>query len=300
MLVVLVGMIAFLGSTAFFARSERYILFFDQSINGLQVGSPVKFRGVPIGTVERVMIRAEGQRADSTAIPVLVKLDSERLQQDLGLGESDFLGEELIELVERGLVAQLNLESFITGQLFVEFSFVPERRENWQPHMAENDVISEIPTLSSSLDRITSDIAQLIADFDAVDISRLNENVNAVLENFALVLADFDSKEFTKSAQSMRAAFIAIEATADSLNLEAGAMGDLAELWSQQLGGSLKGVDRFINEAARMIESDSPLHSQFVETLRELSRTAQSVRLLTDYLERNPNALLTGRPEEKE
>lgn len=300
MLILLLGMVAFLGSTALFAPSQRYILFFDQSINGLLVGSPVKFRGVPIGSVERVMIRAEGQRADSTAIPVIIRLDSARLQQDLALDSGEFAGEELVQLVDQGLVAQLNLESFITGQLFVEFSFEPERQAGWEPHMAANKVISEIPTLNSSLDEITGDIAQLISQLGEVNVARLNENVNSVLENLATVLAGVDSEEITKSVQAMREAFVAIEATASSLNLEAGALATLATGLTQQIGQSLAGLDRFVGEAEAMVQPDSDLRYEFSNTLRELGRAAQSIRILTDYLERNPRALLTGRPEDEE
>lgn len=300
-LVVLVGMVAFLGSAALFGPTERYILFFDQSVNGLQVGSPVKFRGVPIGTVERVMIRAEGQRADSDAIPVIIKLDSARLQQDLGLTEGTPGDAGLVELLERGLVAQLNLESFITGQLFVEFSFASERSQHLHSHLTTGQSsMSEIPTLTSSLDQITGDIAQLIADFGAIDLPRLNRNVNTVLENLAVVLAGVDSQEFTKATQAMRQAFVSIQATADSFNFKNGEAGDVVAKLSQQMTRSLSGVDRLLAEAESVMRPDSTVRYEFTKTLRELSRAAQSVRLLTDYLERNPNALLTGRPADEE
>lgn len=296
-LILLLAMVAFLGKNSLFTASERYILFFDQSINGLVLGSPVKFRGVPIGRVERVMIRSEGQRADSSAIPVVIRLNGARLQQDFGLGHGEFASEELIQLVDRGLVAQLHLESFITGQLFVELSFEPDRQSGWQPHLLQNAVISEIPTLSSSFDEITGEIAQLISEFSKIDVARLNGNVNAVLEHLATVLADVDADELTESLRALRQAAVSIEATAASLNLDHGALAGLASGLNQQVGQSLAGLDRFLGQAEALLQPDSELRYEFTNTLRELGRTAQSIRVLTDYLERNPQSLLTGRAE---
>ena len=241
------------------------------------------------------MIRFEGQRVDSSAIPVVIRLNGTRLQQDLGLGHDEFASEELIQLVDRGLVAQLHLESFITGQLFVELSFEPDRQSSWRPHLQQNAVISEIPTLSSSFDEITGEIAQLISEFSKIDVARLNGNVNAVLEHLATVLAEVDPDELTESLRALRQAAVSIEATAASLNLDHGALAGLASGLNQQVGQSLGGLDRFLGQAEVLLQPDSELRYEFTNTLRELGRTAQSIRVLTDYLERNPQSLLTGR-----
>ncbi len=319
-IILLVGMILFFGSTTVLRQSARFILFFDQSVNGLQVGSPVKFRGVPVGSVERIMIRTEGQREDSTAIPVIIRVDRSRLEKDLGVSELAFQPDTIQQSIDRGLVAQLNLESFITGQLFVEFSFEPERLSTWRPHLEERVGIVEIPTLASSLDQMTGDVAQLISDLGAVDLPRLNENVNRVLEHLAVVLEGIDSEgisqsvtgaadqvsalvgseDFKKSVAAMHGAFDAIRATAASLNMKEGPLADTVKQWTDQFSRTLEGLDRFVDDTGEMVKPDSSLRYEFENTLRELSRAAQSVRLLTDYLERNPNALLTGRPEDVE
>lgn len=319
-LVLFVGMIVFFGTATFLSQSVQFILFFDQSVNGLQVGSPVKFRGVPVGSVERIMIRVDGQREDSTAIPVIIKVNHSRLRKDLGVSESDFQPETIQQSIDRGLVAELNLESFITGQFFVEFSFKPEETLKWQRHATELDGIVEIPTLTSSLDQITGDLAQLISDFGAVDLPRLNENVNTVLENLAVVLEGIDSEgishsvttaadqvsalvsseDFVKSVEAMRTAFEAISVTASSLNLKEGPLADIVKKWTDQLSHTLSGLDQLVAEGGELLKPSSNLRYEFENTLRELSRAAQSMRLLTDYLERNPSALLTGRPEDSE
>ena len=314
------GMVVFFGSANLFGRTTRFILFFDQSVNGLMVGSPVKFRGVPIGTVDRIMIRARGQDPESTAIPVVVKIDRSRLENTLGVSQGVFDPSNMEASIERGLVAQLNLESFITGQLFVEFSFEPERVGNFEPHLDPGREITEIPTLASSLDQITGDIAQLIADFGQVEIDRLNENVNAVLENLAEVLEGVDSPAISASVtraadevtafvgsgdlegtlSSARQTLAALRETARSLNLKDGAAGKKADVLLSRLDRALDGFDKVVAKTEALLGPGSGVRYEFESTLREISETARAVRMLADYLERNPNALLTGRPEEEE
>ncbi|MFP4204265.1 MAG: MlaD family protein, partial [Opitutales bacterium] len=243
---VLVGMVIFFGAVKFAGASDRFIVFFDQSVDGLNRGSPVKFRGVPVGSVEQIMIRAEGQVEGSTAIPVIIRIDRSRLEGDLGVSETAFSPETIRNSMERGLVAQLDLESLITGQLFVELSFDPERVEYWEPHLEKDRKIVEIPALKSSLDQITSDLAQLISDAGAIDLERLNTNVNRVLEEVVGTLEEMDASgvsasimtasdsmtqliedgQLDEAINEAKGAFAAIRKTADSLNYEDGAFGE--------------------------------------------------------------------------
>lgn len=319
-ILLLVGMVLFFGSASLLTKSVRFILFFDQSVNGLAAGSPVKFRGVPVGSVERIIIRAEGQREDSTAIPVIIRLDQSRLEGDLGVTEAEFSSVMIHESIERGLMAQLNLESFITGQLFVEFSFEPEQKGDWQPHLEEASGMFEIPTLGSSLDEITKDAAQVISNLSAIDISRLNQNVNEVLENLAIVLEGIDSDEISSSVAgaadefkallssedfkqtilSVSRAFEQVGTTAETFDLAKGPLAQTIGRWTAKYEATLTSLQGLINKTGEVVDPSSDLFYEFENTLRELSRAAQSIRMLVDYLERNPNAILTGRPEDEE
>jgi paraquat-inducible protein B len=316
-LLLLVGLVLFFGSSSLFRRTTHFILFFDQSVNGLNVGSPVKFRGVPVGSVERIMIRAVGQDPDSTAIPVVIKINRSRLENDLGVSATAFEPETIQASLDLGLVAQLNLESFITGQLFVEFSFEPEKTETFHLHQGEASDMMEIPTLASSLDQITGDIAQLISGVGAIDLPRLNENLNTALENLAVFLAGIDSggitesvtqaadqvtalassEDFKKTIIAIRTAFEELKSTSVSLNMDKGPLAKRLDLWTTKFTHTLDGVDQLAGSVDSLLQPDSSMRYQFENTLRELSQTAKSIRMLTEYLERNPNALLTGRPD---
>ena len=317
-LVLFVGMVLFFGSGSFLSRSTEFCLFFNQSVNGLNEGSTVKFRGVPIGSVSKIMIRVEGQDPDSTAIPVLIKIDRTRLENDLGLAETAFEPEAIQATIDRGLFAQLTLESFITGQLFVELSIDPDRSPGLQSHFVEGGELIEIPTLSSSLDEITSDAADIIARLSEVDFKRVENNLHEVMENLAVVLEGIDSEgvsrsvaaaadsvtelvqsdEVSRTLVSANEALVTMKTTLKSLDLESGPLSAKLDLWTGQLTTSLEGLNQLSTQLSEMTEPDGSLRFELERMLRELRRAAQSVRVLADYLEANPKAILTGRPEE--
>ncbi len=319
MLGLIVAMVMYFGTANFLNRSTHFILFFDQSVNGLKVGSAVKFRGVPVGQVKRIMIRSEGQREDSTAIPVIIEINRSRLENDLGVSSTAFDPHSIQDSLDRGLVAQLNLESFITGQLFVEFSFEPEKLEATQTHLDQVNGIYEIPTLNSSLDQITADIAQIISDFGALDLEELNKNINSTLISATKMLKGIDSvaisdsvtgaadeitqfvasEEFKQSVVTIRGAFDEVQNTAKSFNLSDGPLAKTIDTWTAQITETLDSLDKLTADASSILKPDSNVRYEFESMLRELSRAARSVRLLSEYLERNPNALLTGRSEEE-
>lgn len=318
MLILIVAMVLYFGTASFLNRSTHFILFFDQSVNGLNVGSAVKFRGVPVGQVKSIMIRADGQKEDSKAIPVIIEINRSRLENDLGVSSATFNPDSIQESLDLGLVAELNLESLITGQLFVDFSFQPEKTALLETHLKTVNGIFEVPTLNSSLDQITVDIAQIISDFSDLDLEELNANINTVLVNAANMLGGIDSAgisesvtgaadqitelmaspEFKQSLVSMRGAFEEVRDTAKSFNLSEGPLAETIETWTVQITKTLDSLDDLTNDASALLQPDSNVRYEFETMLRELGRAARSIRLLSDYLERNPNALLTGRREE--
>ncbi|MFU8848795.1 MAG: MlaD family protein [Opitutales bacterium] len=315
-LLLMIGMVMFLGSASLLSKSTRFILFFDQSVNGLNVGSKVKFRGVPVGSVERIMIRVDGQDPASTAIPVIIKIDRTRLANDLGVMNEVFDPISMKNSIDRGLVAELSLESFITGQLFVELSFASDPSFSPEIHLVEQSEMMEIPTLSSTLDQITDDAAEIIARLSTVDLERLQANVNRVLENTAEVLAGIDSREISRSMvgaadsltkfvesgelsktlESAQTTLSEISETTRSFNLERGPLAGKLETWTTSLTTTMEEIQELTSTTSKLMAPDGSLRYELENMLRELGRASRSIRILADYLEENPNSILTGRP----
>lgn len=313
---VFVMLVLFLGSARLFSQSVRYILFFEHSVNGLDVGSLVKYKGVPIGVVERILIRVEGQSQDSTSIPVIVRIDRSRLTNRLGTSVKVFDPKFIYEMIENGLVAQLEMESYITGQLFVEFSLQPDQVNDFESHRSGDYGMIEIPTLSSSFYEITEDVGSLISSFAELDFARTFQSTNLVLENLASVLQKLDTKELSRAVVdlsdqitlllgseefrttllSLRSALEQFETTVSTYELQDGQIAEAVD----RLNQTLAGLDQLVEVGNEMLAPESTTRYELENSLRELGRAAQSLRFFIEYLERNPNALLTGRAETTE
>jgi paraquat-inducible protein B len=123
--------LAVLGSGSLFRRPHRFICFFNGSLNGLKVGAAVKVRGVEIGSVSEIRLRptpSEGQLKPSAeainALPVIIDIDESQLKSRGATGAA-LKREELNNLIRRGLLAQLNTESFLTGLLYIDLDPYP-------------------------------------------------------------------------------------------------------------------------------------------------------------------------------
>jgi paraquat-inducible protein B len=153
------------GGREKFSRHESFLLHFNDAVNGLGPGSPVRFKGVPIGLVQSVRL---GLRPTSGggSIPVVILLNADRLQHQLGVIEDLSDPAVLAGQVRRGLRAQLQTDKYTTGSLFVEIEYFPH--EPPPPPTAPGDTL-EIPTIPSHAvagQRKIQDIALWLPTYD--------------------------------------------------------------------------------------------------------------------------------------
>ena len=131
---VIVGILAF-GSGQFMKNMRKYVLYFDGSIKGLSVGAPVVFRGVKVGSVTDIKVRFEGEDF-AVRTPVFVEIDPDRISSDFSEREAALylrklrLNKMVDLLIKRGLRAQLQSQSLVTGQLLVALDFYPDKPIN--------------------------------------------------------------------------------------------------------------------------------------------------------------------------
>src|SRR5215469_7409568 len=106
-------------STKFFSKTASFIVYFDTTLNGLDEGAPVKFRGVTIGSVTRVMIRFN-QATNDMAMPVIFEVEQDLVSKRL-VGATAFKSVKLLSSeIRKGMRARLETESFVTGVLYID------------------------------------------------------------------------------------------------------------------------------------------------------------------------------------
>ncbi|MEW8037166.1 MAG: MlaD family protein [Candidatus Thiodiazotropha sp.] len=313
------GAIFFLSDGGLTHQSTRFILFFESDVKGLQVGSPVNFRGVRVGKVESMSITYYKQRQEFR-IPVIIGIDDARVGIDgVHTGSGVLIG--LDDLIRQGLRARLNLQSLVTGKLEIELDFHPETPIRLVSTKAE---YPEIPTIQSSMEKFATAL-------EAVPIERITQRLSEILDNIDQMAA---SGELTRLKDSLIQIIYRLDSVTQQLHkvapqlidssvntladaqqmmteitrtatqsqqLIAETEGRLAEAftsWERTMAGgeaTFTQLGSAASSADRMLNQDSPLMTELSVTLRELGAAARSIRLMSEYLERHPEALLRGK-----
>ncbi|MBW1855521.1 MAG: MCE family protein [Deltaproteobacteria bacterium] len=315
------------GTGQFMKKTYKAVLYFEGSVKGLSVGSPVVFRGVNVGSVESIVIRADASKM-SAQIPVIIEIEPDRVE--LVHGKRD-PRKNIPLLIERGLRAQLEMQSFVTGQLIIALDFHPDN----PIRLVGDGSIPEIPTIPSTFEQISKKVANLpieeifnklssaIMGIEKVanspEVMKIVRSLSLALEEVRKLVIDIDDQvgPLASSTVDTLKAYKKLALNADgqvkTLSTEGTkaikAYGKLAHDVDAQVEPLASKVDKALIEARAALEGgrkalvavedvladDSPLLYDLDNTLKKFSDMAHSIRLLTDYLKQHPEALLTGK-----
>ncbi len=171
---VIVGVIVF-GSGKFFKERTPIVMFFEGSIKGLNIGAPVTIQGVEAGSVTDIVL--EYNPSDmTTQVPVYAELDPEKIKK---VGKDPTLIRGANALIKRGLKAQLEVQSFITGQLMVALDFYPDKPVRLVGGYRE---VPEIPTIPTTMQELSKTLEEINLKEVAEEIARIVDAVEETLE----------------------------------------------------------------------------------------------------------------------
>ena len=292
--VVLAGAaVVVFGSGRFFRRTVTLYCYFSGSVNGLNTGAPVKFRGVQIGSVTaiRLLLRNRAVTSlDEVRIPVAIEID-ETLISDLG-GRGFVLDRDRLDaLIAGGLRAQLQTESFVTGVLYVGLDAFPGSPVVLV--LPKDAGVLEVPTMPTTLEQASQAFRSVMNRLDKLDLEGL---VGAVRNAVDGVNTFVRSPELDQALTIAREALASIRRVSQSLEPGVGPTIRSLQATSADVRASLQQLDVTLTELRSLIDPQAPLAVELARTLGALGDAAQSVRSLADYLDRNPSAILTGRP----
>jgi paraquat-inducible protein B len=312
LLLIIVALLSF-GGVNFFSKPQRFIVYFDESIHGLDLGSPVKLRGVRVGRVADLNVRYNAA-TNKSVVAVVCEFNRNMIvdDQDQPIDVSD--RSRLQTLVDHGLRAQLGVIGLATGLLFVELNFYdPHQYPAGAPTGDLRYIV--MPAVPSTISEYQASLTEILSDLRRVDFSGLSRNLNAVLTTANQKLQTVDtaqlSEHWVKTAEALEAMATDPEIKKTFANLNA-AGNDLRTLiarldsqvqptsdkLAQTLDEARKALAAF-NAAAvsaqRFIAAQNGLGEEADRTLQEFREAAAAVQRLADFLERNPNAIITGR-----
>lgn len=318
---LVVAVILFGGGQLF--SSKRYLVtYFDGSVKGLRVGSNVLFRGVRVGYVTSIEAVTDPD-VGRFGIPVTFRILPDTFTVVSPEGElmpfpRSGQRERLDGLIKRGLRAKLETESFVTGQLLIQLDFYPELPAVFRgvkPHYQEiPSVPSDIQQILERLQRFAKAIGekvdsdQLIADIQGL-LSGLNRLANS--SDLEAALAGLNKLANSPDTQALpgelRRATNALTATLDETRQVMAKLdqnvGPLASDTRQALSALNVAMERtagVLQETEVLLSQEGAAKVELGRTLSEVQRAARSLRLLTDYLALQPEALIRGKPDRED
>lgn len=246
---------------------ETFVIKFTQSVRGLSVGAPVDFRGITAGEVRDIYLEFDPAAVRFLQV-VQIHLYPERLRSryrdpSRRATPETAPAQRIQRFVERGFRAQLRSANLLTGQMYVALDFFPKAPK---ATMSLAQTPPEIPSIPGGLGELQESIQNIVAKLEKVP--------------------------FEQIAQDLRRTMGTLDATlrkADALIAQLGS--DIAP----ELRKTLEAARKTFQSAETALASDSPLQGDLRETLIEVTRAAESVRALTDYLERHPESLIRGK-----
>jgi paraquat-inducible protein B len=307
-LALIVAGVLIFGSGDFLKERYKFVLFFQESVKGLNVGAPVVFLGVKIGEVKDISVIQDPSKS-TFYIQVIIELTSGKIKRSITkeFGDVKETYEYCNQLIKQGLRAQLGLQSVVTGQLQIELDFFPEEKAIL---LGENEKCQEIPTIPSTFEKFTKTLENLplkeIVDKISSSLNRIDALLNApetkeILQSIKLTMEDA-SKFSYKINKQIQPLFQKLDAVLETYTM-------LAQNLDQQidpLSHNIQNLVRMVSEVSK--QADETLKSienvigensittvELTTALKEFSSAARSIRNLADYLNRHPETIVRGK-----
>jgi len=309
---VIIGLLSF-GGVSFFSKPQRFEVYFDESIHGLDLGSPVKLRGVRVGRVVDLNIRYDEKRNHS--VVVVVCEFSKNMVTDTAGVRIDVSGrDELEHLVDRGLRAQLGVLGLATGLLFVELDFLDPKEYPAAPHSADTKYVV-VPAVPSAISEFQASASEILANLQKVDFAGISTELKALLVTTRKQVDGVDLKgvlaqwqrtgvavetaatapEIRQTFNNLNAAVTDLRALIAKLDTQVGPAGADLRATLAQAKVTLESFNAAAADARRFIAAQGQVGPELERTLAQLGEAADAVQRLADFLERNPNALISGK-----
>lgn len=304
---LVVGVLVF-GSGKLWKATRPWVSYFPGSVKGLQVGAPVTFRGVKIGQVTSIKAVLNVRDEPLTILtPVYWEYDTDMVET-VGISRAELnkmaaAGRPVDQLlIKRGLRAQLQLQSFVTGQKFIQIDFHPDTPIRL---VGVDTDVPEYPTIPSSLAHLTKSLEELplreIGDaalnllhhadqlVNSPEVKAVLRSANETLKTYDKVGRNIDSKIIPQTSKLVKNIDTQIIPQTSKL------VQDLDSQVTPAARDALKEAEATLATYRDLMAEGSPVRYELVVLLSEAAAAARSIRVLTDYLERHPEALLAGK-----
>ncbi len=277
------------ADAAGYRQQIPFVTYFEGSVRGLAVGSPVELYGIQIGDVTGVRLQFD-PHGNSTRVEVKLQVQPERILDMDQIDQSKPI-DVARTLVARGLRLQLRTANYLTGQMVLAMDYFPNDKP---PDVTMQGDAILLPSTNGGLDSITTNLSDIAAKLGKLPLDEIAKNLNDTLRGVSQLA---NGPELKQALQGLSGTM----SSAQDLirKVDSGATPLL-----KRLPEIAQGLQAAVDHASRLISSADSGYGEKSDFKRDLQRllvqagdTARSVRLLADYLDQHPEALVRGRTE---
>ncbi|MEA3242413.1 MAG: MlaD family protein [Pseudomonadota bacterium] len=247
-----------------------YALKFTGTVRGLSIGAPVEYRGIRVGTVKNIMLGEDPQHEGVHSPVVIIGIEPQRTVGYRDVDDSEASGQvaraletsprqRIAFLVEKGLRARLQTGSLLTGQLFVDLDIFPDAEP---ATVIAGGQYPQLPTLPSSMQSIIASVNKILDKIEQSDLEGTLTNLNALMVSTSSLMSSLER--------------------------------DVPGL-ARELDATLQAVSGTLATLDATVSADGEIGSQLQDALKEFGAAARSIRVMAEYLERHPEAMLKGK-----
>lgn len=320
------------GGGQFFKPRINWVVYFDTSLNGLNLGAPVKVQGVQVGIVKEIQLQLDKSR-QRLMKPVVLEIEPWRLATpdgaplDLSQLSGDKRREEFQRLIDAGLRARLEVQSLLTGLLYVDLDFHPHQARRLTGLNYRD--LPEVPSVPPTVDEMITTLEDVVKKIRSMPLDAMVEDVSMTLTDIRKLVG---SEETRKSQVALTQALVKAQSVMEKLDRQLPALtknfdqtlnhlgqasrdisttastaGSAVREIHEQTGPVMRAAEQTLLKASAALETTrtaagnvaeaTASDSRLQDAVLELRRSAQSLRQLTDYLERHPDSILFGKQD---
>ena len=302
---ILVTGVLIFGSGKFFTEKTTFVMYFEGSLKGLNEGAPVILRGVRIGSVINILLLAD-PATKSIDVPVFVEIYPEKFKLISEERLKRNTEENVALQVERGLRAKLEMQSLVTGQLIVALDFHPDK-----PVIFRGDgTIPEIPTIRSGMEELAKTIEKLPVEeilnkvlsavegiekvVNSPEVEQILLSLEQTLVNSHDMIRKVDD-QVLPLATSIEETLRGVRKLTHHIDRGVEPLISSIDKTAKATTDAIVQAKKTLMSVESVMSEDSIGNQKLVDALKELAAAARSVRILSEYLEQHPEALLRGK-----
>jgi len=314
------GLIALLsvGSLSLFSKPHRFMVYFDESIHGLDLGSPVKLRGVRVGRVVDLAVHYDDV-ANRSVVVVTCELSRNVITDEKGAQLKIAEARDIQTMVDHGLRAQLGVLGLATGLLFVELDFM-DPEEYPAPTLGVQPKLVVVPAVRSAISEYQASLSEILSDLKKVDFAGISSEAKHLLITANKKLGEADVKglgdrvgraadavtafvetpEAKQAFTNLNAALIATKTAIERIDGQVGPVSTELKTTLANAQTALKQLEATAATTRRFVQRQGDVGDELTLALRQVAEAASALENLASTIERNPSALLVGKKKKTE